>query len=183
VCQRRFAADHAVQVLCAQADRLPLADKSVSHVVCLGVFEYLRDYSPGLAEIARVLQPNGLAVLAIPTAYSLYSIGERLTDAVIRPLWRMARRVVGGKPKASGDEQRTNLCIPWRLRKLLREHGLYPERDAYTNYFLYPLDRFPSLDVKVASFLEPLAKVPVLKLGAYVYLVSARRQAPQPSAR
>ena len=177
VCRRRFAADPAVEVFCAQADRLPLADQSVTHVVCLGVFEYLRDYSPGLAEISRVLRPNGLVVLAIPTAYSLYSVGERLTEATIRPLWRMAKHALGGKSKSSADEQKTNLCLPWRLRKLLRAHGLNPERDAYTNYFLYPLDRFPSLDAKVANFLEPLASVPALKLGAYVYMVSARRKA------
>ncbi len=176
VCQRRFAGDAAVEVLCAPADRLPIAADSVDHVVCLGVFEYLPEYSGALAEIARVLRPNGLLVLAIPTAISAFNIGERIGDATLRPLWRMARRAFGRKPKSSGDEPRTNLCLPWRLRKQLREHGLNPERDAYSNYFLYPLDRVPSVDVKVAAFLEPLASVPVVKMGASVYLVSARRR-------
>ena len=175
VCKRRLAADGAVQVLCAEADRIPISANSVDHVVCLGVFEYLPDYSPALAEITRVLRPNGLVVLAIPTIISVYSIGERLGDATIRPLWRLANRALGRKPKSSGAEQKTNLCVPWRFRKLLRQHGFAPERDAYSNFFLYPLDRFPSVDVKVATFLEPLASVPLLKMGASVYLISARR--------
>ncbi|HUK42827.1 MAG TPA: class I SAM-dependent methyltransferase [Candidatus Bathyarchaeia archaeon] len=176
VCKRRFAEDAAVQVLCAPADRLPLSDGSVDHVVCLGVFEYLPDYSPALSEIARVLRPNGLLVLAVPTAISAFNVGELIGDVALRPLWRMAMRAVGRKPKSSGAEPRTNLCLPWRLRKQLRAHGLDTEHDAYTNFFLYPLDRFPSIDVKVAALLEPLASVPFVKLGASVYLVSGRRR-------
>jgi len=174
-CRQRFAGDAAVEVLCAPADHLPLSDNSVDHVVCLGVFEYLPDYSPALAEIWRVLRPNGLLVLAIPTAISAYSIGERVANATLRPLWRLARRIAGRKRSPSATDAKTNLCLPWRLRALLRQHRLNPEREAFSNFFLYPLDRFPKVDVKVASVLEPLASVPVLRAGASVYLVSARR--------
>jgi len=182
-CKQRFDADRAVEVLCAEADRIPLATDSVDHVVCLGVFEYLPDYSPALAEIARVLRPNGLMVLAMPTVLSAYNIGERIAELTLRPLWRMGRRALGHKPNAAPAEPKTKLCVPWRLRKLVREHGLEPQRDAYSNYFLYPLDRFPALDVKVASLLEPLASVPVVKMGAYVYMISARNTKPLGAGR
>jgi SAM-dependent methyltransferase len=175
-CRQRFAGDRAVQVLCAEADRIPLASDSVDHVACLGVFEYLPDYRPALAEIARVLRRNGVMVLAVPTTLSVYNIGERIAELTLRPLWRISRRALGHK--LSPAEPKTNLCLPWRLRKLLREHGFEPQHDAYSNYFLYPLDRFPALDVKVASLLEPLASLPVLKLGAYVYMISARNTKP-----
>ena len=175
-CCERFAGDQAVQVLCAEADRIPLAADSVDHVVCLGVFEYLRDYSPALKEIARVLRSGGVLVLAIPRALSVYNITERAVEATIAPLWRAVRRRGGGRQNGSPDTPRTNFCLPGRLRKLLREHCLRPERDAYTNYFLYPLDRFPALDVKVAAALEPLARVPLLRLGASVYIVCARKE-------
>ncbi len=176
VCQARFADDAGVQLFCAEADRLPISANSVDHLVCLGVFEYLRDHSAALAEISRVLRPGGLVVLAIPTAISAYNLGERLAGATVAPLWRMAKRAMGHKPSSAQVPPRTNLVIPWKFRKLLREHGLHPERDAYTNFFLYPLDRFPSVDVKVAALLEPLASVPLLRMGAFVYLVSARQK-------
>jgi len=175
VCHKRFAGDGAVQVLCAEADRLPLASDSVDHVVCLGVFEFLRDYSPALTEITRVLRPNGLVVLAVPSAISVYNITDRVVAATVGPIWRAAKRAVTRQAKPAGDSRRLNLCKPWQFRRQLREHGLTPERDAYSNVFLYPLDRFPALDVKVAAMLEPLTSVPVLKMAASVYLVSARK--------
>ena len=174
-CQLRFARDRAVQLLCAEADRLPFTANSVDHIVCLGVFEFLRDYSPAVQEIARVLRPGGLVVLAIPSAVSLYNIADRVVARTVSPLWRMVRR--RGR-KGHGTELArpdTNLCVPWKFRELLREHGLHPQRDAYTNYFLYPLDRIPTLDVRVAAALEPLSSVPLLKLGASVYMISARK--------
>lgn len=174
-CKKRFANDAAVEVICAEADRIPLSANSVDYVVCLGVFEFLRDYSPALAEISRVLRPGGLVVLAIPSAISLYNVSDRLVAGTVGPLWRTVKRAMGRKPVSAPTRPETNLCVPWRFRELLRQHGLHPERDAYSNYFLYPLDRFPSIDVKVAALLEPLTSVPIAKLGAAVYLVSARK--------
>jgi SAM-dependent methyltransferase len=175
VCRQRFAGDQAVQVLCAEADRIPLAANSVDHVVCLGVFEFLPDYRPALDDIARVLRPGGIVVLAIPTATSVYNITDQVVSHTVGPLWRMARRALGRAPNVNGNHPRTNLCVPWKFRGMLRDVGLEPQRDAYSNYFLYPLDRFPAVDVKVAAMLEPLASVPLLKMGAAVYLVSARK--------
>jgi len=174
-CKKRFANDAAVQVLCAEADRLPLAANSVDHVVCLGVFEFLNDYSPALGEISRVLRPGRLVILAVPSAISLYNLSDRLVAGTIGPLWRALKHIRGRAPAPVRTRPETNLCVPWKFRNLLREHDLHPERDGYSNYFLYPLDRFPAIDVKVAALLEPLTSVPIAKLGAAVYMVSARK--------
>jgi ubiquinone/menaquinone biosynthesis C-methylase UbiE len=174
MCRQRFAGDKAVRVLCAEADRIPLAANSVDHAVCLGVFEFLPDYRPAIAELARVVRPGGMVVLAVPQATSVYNIADQFVSHSVGPLWRLAKR--RGRAAQSDQEQhRPNLCVPWKFRQMLREAGLAPLRDAYSNYFLYPLDRFPALDVKVAAVLEPLASLPVLKYGAAVYLISARK--------
>jgi hypothetical protein len=69
-----------------------------------------------------------------------------------------------------------NLVVPWRFQTLLRKHGFSPERNRSSNLFIYPLDRFPALNMRVAEALEPLCSVPGLRWAASVYLVSARKK-------
>lgn len=174
-CRARFAEDRQVTVCCAEADSLPFADNSLDQVICLGVFEFLRDHDVAMAEVFRVLKPGGLAVIALPSKVSSYMVTHQAVNATAGAIWRTLKRLRGRQnlPKESVNR---NLCVPWKFRKSLKDHGLVPERSAYSNYFLYPLDRFPKLDVKVADFLEPLASVPLIRVGASVYLVSARKQ-------
>jgi hypothetical protein len=65
---------------------------------------------------------------------------------------------------------------PGGFRSLLRRHGFEPKLSKYSNFFIYPLDRFPDLNERVAEVLEPLCSVPVLRWAASVYLVSARKK-------
>jgi SAM-dependent methyltransferase len=172
----RFEGDSELRLFCADAEHLPLSSNSVDHVLCLGLFEFLSDYSPALAEICRVLRPRGLAIIALPSGVSLYNVGSRFADATLRPIWRTAKRVLKSRGAIpAGNQVKRNLCIPWRFRSLLEKHGLRVERSAFSNYFIYPLDRFPVLHVRVAALLEPLASVPLLRMGASLYLVSARK--------
>lgn len=174
LCRTRFASDRGVQVCCAEAEHLPLADASADQVICLGVFEFLQDHSSGLAEVARVLKPGGLAIIALPSRISLYNVTYQTVYHTLGAAKRTLKSIAGKKPSLRAGVNR-NLCIPWKFRALLRSHGLIPERSAYSNYFVYPLDRYPALDVKVAAALEPLASKPILKMGASVFLVSSRK--------
>jgi ubiquinone/menaquinone biosynthesis C-methylase UbiE len=178
--QRRFAGTSDVQFCRADIEQLPFASESMDHVVCLGVLEYLPGYSAALTEIKRVLRPRGLAIIAIPSRISLYNISTQIVDNTLRPLVRTAKRIVrkkGNNPER--ESLRRNLCVPWDFRSLLRQHGLQPEHSRYSNFFIYPLDRFPKLHVDVAAVLEPLASIPGLQYAASVYLVSARKTAPR----
>ena len=174
--QRRFESDGQVHFCQADIDQLPFSSGSMNHVICLGVFEFISDYRTALAGIHRVLRPGGTAVFAIPTAISLYLLGKRFATLVLGPPWRVAKRLLGRPSTPRGAAFHRNLCTPWRYRALLKEHGLEPGESKYSNYFLYPLDRLPNLNVKVARLLEPLAAVPLLRCGASVYLVSARKR-------
>ena len=174
--QRRFATTRDVVFCRADIERLPFASGSMDDLVCLGVLEYLPDYSAALAEISRVLRPGGLAVLALPTRISLYNISDQLVNHTLRPVVRLAKRIVGRKPTVQGGKTLgRNLCVPWKFRALLRQNGFSPERSRYSNFFVYPLDRFPKVHVAVAKALEPLASVPLVRNAASVYLVSARK--------
>lgn len=172
----RFAADAQVSFCRADAERLPFTSQSMDHIVCLGVFEFLPGYEAAVREIHRVMRPGGLAVFAIPSKVSLYNIGDQLTSVTIGPLWRGVKRLLGRMPSPGPPPGARNLVVPWKYRALLRDLGFEPERSAYTNFFLYPLDRFPKWNERVAAVLEPAASIPLIRWGASVYLVSARRK-------
>ena len=174
--RRRFAATGEVLFCRADIERLPFVSASMDDVVCLGVLEYLPNYSAALTEISRVLRPGGLAGLALPSRISLYNISDQIVNHTLRPIVRLAKRLVDRKPRVQGGNTLDrNLCVPWKFRALLRQHGFSPERSHYSNFFVYPLDRFPKVHVAVAEALEPLASVPLVRNAASVYLVSARK--------
>ena len=175
---RRFERDGQVHFCQADIDHLPFPTGSMDHVVCLGVFEFLPDYGPALGEIRRVLRPGGTAVFAIPTSISLYATADRIANRTLAPLWRIAKRLLGRRSSGGAGFHR-NLCNPRRFHRMLREYALEPQRFRYSNYFIYPLDRIPKLNEKLAQMLEPLASVPLLRYGASVHLVSARSRSPQ----
>ncbi|MBZ5636893.1 MAG: class I SAM-dependent methyltransferase [Acidobacteriia bacterium] len=175
---KRFERDGHVHFCQADIDQLPFLPESMDHVVCLGVFEFLPDYGTALREIRRVLRPGGTAVFAIPSAISLYMMGDILANRALAPLWRIAKRLMGRRSAPRGEALHRNLCVPWRFHAMLRQHGLEPQQDRYSNYFIYALNRFPKLDVKVAQMLEPLASVPLVRYGASVHLVLTRRRTP-----
>jgi len=50
---------------------LPYADAAFDLVVSFSMFEHLHEYRKGLAEVARVLRPNGLFLLGMPAVNKL----------------------------------------------------------------------------------------------------------------
>ncbi len=56
----------------ADGARLPFADESIHHVICLEVLEHVRWPDQLLAEVARVLKPGGQLLLSMPFLYPLH---------------------------------------------------------------------------------------------------------------
>jgi SAM-dependent methyltransferase len=79
--QRARARLHSDRVTHAVADltRLPYADGAFDAAVCGWVLEHLPDPTPGLGELARVLQPGGKLLLL--------STEDTLTGALCSRLW------------------------------------------------------------------------------------------------
>jgi len=175
--QERFAGQPEVMLCQADAEHLPFVSQSMDHVVCLGVFEYLPDYPVALSEIHRVLRKDGVVVIAIPTLTSLFLVGKRLASVMVAPLWRASKRAFRprGPTRPPTPPHDRNLCVPWRFRRLLRKCGFRPERSEYSAFTIYPLDRYPKLNICVAKMLQPLCSVPVLRSFASVYMVAARK--------
>jgi len=57
----------------ATVERLPFGTATVDAVVALDIVEHVADDARALAEVARVLKPDGLLVLSVPAFQSLWS--------------------------------------------------------------------------------------------------------------
>ncbi len=66
-----LASRHSPDLLWIQADgtALPVADSSVDALHCDGALEHFPDPNKGLAEVARILKPDGRAVILVPNFY------------------------------------------------------------------------------------------------------------------
>lgn len=59
---------------CASSgEELPFANGSFDYVTCLGSLEHFHDMAAGVREMARVLRPDGLALILVPNTYSLFN--------------------------------------------------------------------------------------------------------------
>ena len=177
VAKQRYADDRRIQVSLGDAEFLPFAAASFDAVTCLGVFESLPDYAPTLREIARVLRPGGLLVLSVPSRISPYHITHDVAQATVWRAWRAVKPILRrGAPATSAPGMRRHRCIPWRLRSELARCGLAPERDAYTDFRVYPFDwLWPRADRALSELLKRMSVVRVVACTGCQYMVSARR--------
>ncbi|HTU99979.1 MAG TPA: methyltransferase domain-containing protein [Luteitalea sp.] len=107
---------HEETAALAQGDvtALPVAAASFDLVVCWDVLEHLAHPERALAEIARVLKPGGLAVLALPNVTSLKGLVTRLT-----PWWFhvwVYRRVLGDASAGTDASDQFPTAFSFALR-------------------------------------------------------------------
>jgi 2-polyprenyl-6-hydroxyphenyl methylase/3-demethylubiquinone-9 3-methyltransferase len=107
----RVAAGHGVVPLRADAVALPLRDRVADVIVAGELFEHVEDLPRVIAEIARVLRPEGVLVFdtindTLWSRLSLVLVGERLP---------------GGPPRRIHDP--SLFVRPSRLADLLGRHG------------------------------------------------------------
>jgi 2-polyprenyl-6-hydroxyphenyl methylase / 3-demethylubiquinone-9 3-methyltransferase len=107
----RVAASHGVIPVRADAGALPLRDHVADVVVAGELFEHVPDLSRVIAEIARVLRPEG--VLIFDTIND--TLWSRLTLVIV------GERVPGGPPNRIHDP--SLFVRPSRLAVLLGRHG------------------------------------------------------------
>jgi SAM-dependent methyltransferase len=100
-------------VALADGERLPFADRRFDYVTNLGSLEHFASPEQGLAEMRRVLQPNGMAALVLPNSYYLLDI-----------VWHVWRR---GYPVSHRQAiERFGAVNEWR--DLIEDNGLQVAR-------------------------------------------------------
>ncbi len=57
--------------VCSDAESLPFADRTFDYVTNIGSIEHYLHPERGVAEMARVLKPDGMALILLPNAYGL----------------------------------------------------------------------------------------------------------------
>jgi 2-polyprenyl-6-hydroxyphenyl methylase / 3-demethylubiquinone-9 3-methyltransferase len=150
----RLAADHGVLPLRADAAALPLGDGVADVLVAGEIFEHVTDLPAVVAEIARVLRPDGILVFdtindTLWSRLSLVVVGERMP---------------GGPPPSIHDP--ALFVRPARLAELfgrqgfrLRVRGLRPSFREYIGFLLGRRDEVRMLPTRsLASLYQGVGK-------------------------
>ncbi|HSH44538.1 MAG TPA: class I SAM-dependent methyltransferase [Longimicrobiales bacterium] len=123
------------------AEELPYPDASFDLVILDNVLEHVRDQARTLAEIRRVLRPDGLLYMVTPKPLALYSLWNDphydLAGLVLLPrrlqIWYFEKVRGGGE----GTYDVGTIPTRWRLRRKLRRAGFRTEvgpRELWVHY-------------------------------------------------
>ena len=116
-------------------ENIELPDNSFDQVICMAVVEYLDKPDLMLAEIARVLRPNGIAIITVPKKFHV----DNLTIKMTTPIRYIGKKLLG---QQSDAVPRLRLQ-PEELDKQAEKAGLkfIDGRQYQFTLFPYPLTR------------------------------------------
>jgi SAM-dependent methyltransferase len=106
----------------ADVEALPFRDGAFDAVLCVGVLSYLREDARAIGELARVVRPGGVVVVANPNRL----VAAKLLDPYYWLVWLPARAVRALRRGASRD----GAAGPFR-RELIRRYAWRGLDDAY----------------------------------------------------
>jgi SAM-dependent methyltransferase len=149
-------------VVCAEAERLPLASSSVDVVYCYSTLEHVVDAERAVGEMLRVLRPDGRLYLHAPNPWACYEGHYKVVWLPGLPRW-LARRYLGlrGRPVAFLDTLRPQSLR--RYRRFIEAAGgqvlqvLDGDRDRPIGGRLWPILRLHARLLGVASSIELVA--------------------------
>ena len=107
------SAPEAASWLVSDGQCMALPDGSVDRVISLGSLEHYDDPLQGASELARILKPNGRAVVLLPNAYGIFGN--------VKYVWQHGEVFDDGQP-----HQRYATRGTWE--RMLQRAGLMPER-------------------------------------------------------
>lgn len=80
----KIARERGIDVMRADARKLPVASESVDLVTAFDVLEHIEEDDEAAAEITRVLRPGGTALIAVPCDMALWSAHDEAVGHVRR---------------------------------------------------------------------------------------------------
>lgn len=98
-----------------EVDKLGLAPESFDRIICTEVLEHARDPEAILAEIARLLRPNGVAAITVPNDPLILGLKSFVKHTPLG--WALGNRIQWG-----GDEYHLHVWRPREFRALLSRH-------------------------------------------------------------
>lgn len=120
---RRNLAGYAVQFVKGEVTKLALPAASFDRIVCTEVLEHTREPETILAEIARLLRANGVAVITVPNDPLIL----RLKGIVrVTPVGLALRNKINW----GGDAYHLHRWTPRQFERLLSEHFRVTDRAA-----------------------------------------------------
>lgn len=125
--QRNVSARHRTQ---GDVTALPVASAAADLAVCWDVLEHVRAPEHAVRELARVLRPGGLVVLALPNILSMKGVVTRVTPWRVH-VWAY-RHVLGDRTAGTNASDQFPTAFrfvlrPKALRRLASRHGLLVE--------------------------------------------------------
>lgn len=167
-----------ITFLCADGGRMPLADRSIDVLVLSHIYEHVVDPDAVLAEIRRVLKPEGVAYLAFGNKWQVVEPHYRLPFLSWVP-----RKVADGYIRATGKAD--TYYEQFRSRRQLAAMCAGMELWDYTYTLLADPERFAATDLVPARLRStpPMvwkALAPVMP--TFVWIGTVAPQSPRGSA-
>lgn len=163
--QARLVVGEGPSLVVGKAQELPLADETFDVVVATGVYEYVRDVEGALTEAARVLKPEGLAVVTMQNRWSPHRLWH---SAVYQHIDHLRGREESPVVSRVGERD---------FSAMLTRSGLEPIEVVYYDFNVVPEPfdrRFPSATMRIADRLEGTRRSRLRLLGTG-FMVAARK--------
>ena len=159
--------------------RLPVGDGEFSLVVALGLLPWLRDPEQAIAEMARVLAPEGWIILSADNRARLNFLLEPRENPLLTPL-RLAYRAHKRRRGQASDGAPHHLHLPSEIDHMLEASALTPMRRTTIGFGPFTFRGTSLLPETVGTRLHwrlerSSARHPTLRRTGWHYLVEAQK--------
>lgn len=195
-CERRLGLKPGVNLLTGDAENIPFGPGAVDLLLSIGVIQYLHSPAKALSEMARVLRPDGLAVVCFQNLFSLSNLdwAARRQLALFFKGGDRARRRPGDRLLSMASPyfehhpivpHRYMLYNPWAFESLMELAGFTLEASMTYGYEFRLLRKLSLLPVGALNRVELTLErgfrrttMPYLRYSGEFYIGVFRKRSP-----
>jgi ubiquinone/menaquinone biosynthesis C-methylase UbiE len=172
---QRMPANRQIRFLEGSVEEIPLEDSTIDAAPCVGVFEYLTDRVRALREIFRVLKPDGIAIITIPSLRNPMHFVRQTVRPVAAPILRALIPQLRSTVYASGTYN--IIMFPGKLCREAGSVGLQ-RLEGFSDCY-YPLlfnHRLLGVEKTFYAWSDKIGETVLPGLGANYYLCLQKRR-------